>query len=185
MRLVRRAEPSGACAVRVLDRLPRPVVALDERAGVVGRIGDVDPDVGDLRVALGVLGIGDRLALAGASPGRPDVDHDRTAAEVAERDRFAGQRLAGQRWSRFSPGRRGRCVGARGRRLWRRRLLVRASAADGDDGDEERDGDPHRATVARPATALLRISLTRSFGASSCAPIGDACIGSSSARSSP
>jgi hypothetical protein len=161
MRLVRRPEPAGACPVRVLDRLPRPVVALDERAGVVWRVRDVDPDVGDLRVALDVLGVGDRLALAGASPGRPDVDHDRAAAEVTERDRLAAERLSRQRRSRFSSRRRGRHVGARGRRLWRRRLLVRASAADSDGDGEERDGDPHRATVAPPAAALSRISPLR------------------------
>ena len=80
---------SGSC----ID-CPRPVVALDERAGVVRRVRDVDPDVCDLRVALDVLGVGDRLALARASPGRPDVDQHRPAAEVAERDRLALQRRA-------------------------------------------------------------------------------------------
>jgi len=92
MRLVVGAELPRALALRVLDRGPRPPVALDERASFVGRVGDVDPEVGELRVTLLKLCVGDRLALAGASPRRPHVDEDRAAAEVREREALSVER---------------------------------------------------------------------------------------------
>jgi hypothetical protein len=103
VRLVVRAERAGAFASRVRDRRPRPAVALDERAPLLRRVRDVDPEIGVLRVRLLELGVGDRLAVARASPRRPDVDEHRPAAEVRERDPLSIERDALDR-------RRGRAV---------------------------------------------------------------------------
>ena len=64
-------------------------MALDERAALLGRVRDVEPEVLDLWVALDELCVGDRLALARASPGRPDVDEHRPPTEPFERDALA------------------------------------------------------------------------------------------------
>jgi hypothetical protein len=84
VRLVRGAESLRARAIRILELSPRPAVSLHERLGLVGRVRDVQAEVRDLGVALDELCVGDRLALAGASPRRPDVDQDGSSAEVGE-----------------------------------------------------------------------------------------------------
>lgn len=73
--------------------------------------------------------VGDGLALAGASPGRPDVDDERLAAEVGERDRPSVEGPAGE--ARSGCDRRGG------------RVALVARAAAGERELRERDGgDP-------------------------------------------
>ena len=88
--LVGRAEAPCERALRVAERRPGPAVAAHRtpvrRLGVsrvqaeeVGRVLFPDPPC-----------VGDRLAVAGASPRRPDVDHHRLASQVGERNRSLG-----------------------------------------------------------------------------------------------
>jgi hypothetical protein len=86
VRLVRGAESLRTRAIRVAELRPRPSVSLDERFRVVRGVGDIQPEVRDLGVALDEFCVGDRLALARASPRRPDVDEHRSPSEVGERD---------------------------------------------------------------------------------------------------
>ena len=44
VRLVVGAELAGALALRIRDRGPRPAFLLDERAALLGRVGDVEPE---------------------------------------------------------------------------------------------------------------------------------------------
>ena len=53
---------------------------LEEVASAIACVGDIQPEVAELRVLPDPVGVGDRLAIAGASPRRPDVDEDRLAA---------------------------------------------------------------------------------------------------------
>jgi len=89
VRLIVRAERPGTVTLRILDRRPRPPVLLQKDARLVRCIGDVDPEVGELGMLLLKLGIGDRLALTRASPGRPDVDEHPPPAVVDQRDPLA------------------------------------------------------------------------------------------------
>jgi hypothetical protein len=84
MRLIVGAQPPGALAQWILDRRPGPAVAVDERPSLVDRVGYVDPEVRQLGVILLELCVGDRLALARASPGRPDVHEHGPAPEAGE-----------------------------------------------------------------------------------------------------
>jgi hypothetical protein len=68
MGLVVGAEPSRALSLGILDRRPRPLVAIDEVASFVRRVRDVDAEVLDLRMGIFEVCVGDRLALACASP---------------------------------------------------------------------------------------------------------------------
>jgi hypothetical protein len=68
VRLVVGSELARSLPQRIVDRRPRPPVLLDERAALVRSVGDVESDVLDLGMALLELCVGDRLALARASP---------------------------------------------------------------------------------------------------------------------
>jgi hypothetical protein len=72
--LVVGSELAGAHAIGIGDGRPAPAVPLDERATLLRRVSDVETEKRDLGVILLELCVGDRLALAGASPRRPDVD---------------------------------------------------------------------------------------------------------------
>lgn len=85
-RLVRRAQAARECPVRINDRRPGPTVVLQMSLCAVGRIGDVEAQVRVVRIVCDELCVGDRLALAGRSPRRPDVDEDRRTQEVREGD---------------------------------------------------------------------------------------------------
>ena len=97
-RLICGAESSRERALRILDRSPLPAVPADEGASPVGRVRGVQSEEVE---ALALLGdpacVGDRLAIARASPGRPDVDDDRLPAELAERETLAVERRPGDR----------------------------------------------------------------------------------------
>ncbi len=191
MRLVRGAQAPGALSLRVLDRVPGPAVAVDERPRLVGSVGDVDADVRDLGIRLLEVCVGDRLALARASPRRPDVDEHRPSAEVGEGDPLAVDRQP------FDRG-RGRTVGSR-RRAGRRRRLCRhrlgrcsfllpgASSAPGGEqqcGQRERyesRESSHRSTVATPAGGPGRFQLSERLSRS--APAAD--IGCSASTRRP
>jgi cell wall-associated NlpC family hydrolase len=124
-------------------------VALDERPGFVRRVGDVDAEVFELGVLGDELCVGDRLALARASPGGPDVHHHRTAAELRDRQRLAVEPrpLDGR-----AVGRPGHDGGLRFLRLRHRgRLVLSSSAAACEDERAQRDCDgkrTHALTVA-------------------------------------
>jgi hypothetical protein len=68
VRLIGGTERTGAVSLRILDRRPGPPVALDERLRLICSVRDVDAEIGDVRVVLLEVCVGDRLALAGASP---------------------------------------------------------------------------------------------------------------------
>ena len=84
MRLVGRPEAPRAVSLRVGDRRPAPPVALYESIAFVGRVRDIETEKCELRVTLLELRVGDRLALAGASPRRPDVDEHLLSTEVGQ-----------------------------------------------------------------------------------------------------
>jgi hypothetical protein len=84
VRLVVGAELPRTLPLRVVDRRPRPAELLDERATLLRRVGDVDPEVRDLGMTLLEFCVGDRLAPARASPRRPDVHEHGASAEVRE-----------------------------------------------------------------------------------------------------
>jgi hypothetical protein len=67
-RLPVRAQALRALSSRVDDRRPGPLVLSDELACAVRRVGDVEAEVLELRVILGELREGDRLAVADQSP---------------------------------------------------------------------------------------------------------------------
>jgi hypothetical protein len=69
VRLVVGAECAGAFSFWILDGRPTPAVAIGERLGLVRSVRDVDAKVRELRILLLELCVGDRLALARASPG--------------------------------------------------------------------------------------------------------------------
>ena len=185
MWLVRGTQAPGALSLRVLDRVPGPAVAVDESPGLVGSVGNVDPEVGDLGIRLLEVCVGDRLALARASPRRPDVDEHRPSAEVGEGDPLAVDRPP------FDRG-RGRTVGSR-RRAGRRRLcrhlpgrggflLARASSAPSGkqrrckcERHESRESS-HRSTVATPAGGPGRFRFPKDFRDRPTPPISVVCI---------
>jgi hypothetical protein len=101
-------ERAGEGDVGVGERRPRPAVLLEERPRRAGVVADVDADELVLRVAVGELGVGDRLAVADRSPRGPDVHVDDRAAKVGEREAPAGERLAFELHARGGRGRRGR-----------------------------------------------------------------------------
>ena len=100
--LIRRAEPPRERALRILDRRPLPAVAAHEGASPIGRVRGVQPEeVEPLALLRDPACVGDRLAIAGASPGRPDVDDHRLPAQVAEREALAVERRPGDRRRRL------------------------------------------------------------------------------------
>jgi hypothetical protein len=105
VRLVVGSQRAGAVPLWILDRGPVPVVALDERLPLGRSVRDVDAEVRDLRMLLLERCVGDRLALAGASPRRPDVDEHRSIPVVGERDGLAVQRRACDRRRSLAPRR--------------------------------------------------------------------------------
>ncbi len=159
--LVRRPEPPRAVAIRVGDRRPAPAIPLDERAPFFWGVCDVETEKRQLRMTLLELGVGDRLALARASPRRPDVHEDLPTAKLGKggllavegrsRDRRRLRACSGLRSGLRGRGNRGCCV------------ITRASSAARDDertqGQEKRE-HAHGGRVAptnRPTTAF-RIS---------------------------
>ena len=91
-RLPEHAEALGLAAIRVDDLRPFPAVLLDEVPPAVGLIRRIQTEVAVLRMPLDPARVGDRLAIAGASPRRPDVDEHRLAAELRERELLAVER---------------------------------------------------------------------------------------------
>jgi hypothetical protein len=154
--LVVGSELAGAHAIGIGDGRPAPAVPLDERATLLRRVSDVETEKRDLGVILLELCVGDRLALAGASPRGPDVHEHRPARETRQRDRLAVERGSFDRRSgRAIPVRR--LWGRRSRRLRGRSSgLVLATATPGRDErpEQERDDEcSHEVTVvARLAT---------------------------------
>jgi hypothetical protein len=102
-------EPERACelSVRIRERRPAPAVLVEELAGGARVVGDVEADELELRVTLDEPCVGDRLAIADRSPGRPHVHEDGLPAEVLEREALAVQGLAAERDPRLR-GRAGR-----------------------------------------------------------------------------
>lgn len=133
-RLVGRAESPGELTIWILELRPVPALLLQERGSGLRRVGDVQADEGVLRVGVNEVCVGDRLALAGASPGRPDVDEERPAAILGDVERLAVERCPGDfghfagRLRRGSGGRR--CSGLRLSRPGPARLGLGAAAAD-------------------------------------------------------
>ena len=94
MRLICRAELPRALALGIGDGRPAPAVLLDERATLLLRVSDVEPEKRELGMVLLERCEGDRPALAGASPGRPDVDEHLRSAQGGERGVLAVERGA-------------------------------------------------------------------------------------------
>lgn len=114
------SEGAGQFGVRVRERGPRPPVLAQELPRLVPIVGDVQADKLILRMALDEACVGDRLAVADGSPGRPDVDEDRPPTELGEREPAAVERLAlehnarGARGGAGSPGAAPRAAPATG-----------------------------------------------------------------------
>lgn len=168
--LVVGSQRAGACPLRILDRGPGPAVALDECFPLVTSVGDVQAEVGDLRVLLLELCVGDRLALAGASPRRPDVDEHRSTPVVGERERLVVERRACDRRRSLAPRRGGRRLGLDGRPRRIGRLLTGAAsaAARGDERTQRshehvcaRTHAPHCTHVARGSGWISSIRFER------------------------
>ena len=97
--LVGRAEALRERASRIADRRPPPAVPPHERTGAVGRVSRVQAEeVEPLPLLRDPTRVGDRLAVADASPRRPDVDHHRLAAQVCEREPLAVEGDTRDRW---------------------------------------------------------------------------------------
>ncbi len=167
--LVGRTEAPRAVAMRVGDRRPAPPVPLDERSALVRRVCDVEAEKCELRVTLLELCVGDRLALAGASPRRPDVHEHLLAAEVGKGGLLSVERRSRDRWG----GRACRCFSG-SRRLCDRRicdrrrsrrgsLVVRAASAPGDkegaDTQQEHES-PHQVNVASMSLGALSFRIS-------------------------
>ncbi len=153
VRLIGRSEASRPFAIGIGDRRPAPLVAVDEGATLVGRVGDVEAEKGELRVTLLELCVGDRLALAGASPRRPDVHEHLLSTEIGQRSLLTVERRSRDR----------RCDRPHGRVLWRsrlgrrrcrrrNRLVVRGAASTSGDGErtkgQQQRERPHQPSVA-------------------------------------
>ena len=94
-------EAAGETSLRVADRRPRPPVALQEGARCRLRVSRVETEEAiAAALLLHPTCVGTRLALAGASPGRPDVDEYRLAAELCQRGGAARDGGPGDRRSR-------------------------------------------------------------------------------------
>ena len=92
-RLVRRAEASRERPARITDRRPGPAVAAHERLCARGRVRRVQAEEPkSLPLPSDPSCVGDRLAVADASPRRPHVDDHRLAAEVRECQALAVER---------------------------------------------------------------------------------------------
>jgi hypothetical protein len=88
------SERPGELCVRVDERGPSPPVLAQESLCPVRVVQDVQANVLVLRVTLDEPCVGDRLAIADRSPGRPDVDEDRLPVQVGEREPLAVEGLA-------------------------------------------------------------------------------------------
>jgi hypothetical protein len=133
-------EGAGELDVRVGERGPRPSVLADERIRSVPVVGDVQADELVLRMTLDEARVGDRLAVTDRSPGGPDVDEDRCAAKVGERERVAVECLPLER----DPLRGGRAGGrVDGRIAARPAALVAPAAGEHGDHDDEKPKAPH------------------------------------------
>jgi hypothetical protein len=88
------SERPGKLSVRVDERGPSPPVLAQESLCPVRVVQDVQANVLVLRVTLDEPCVGDRLAIADRSPGRPDVDEDRLPVQVGEREPLAVEGLA-------------------------------------------------------------------------------------------
>jgi len=132
VRLVVGAERPCELAVRIPYLRPVPLVQLEEGARPFGRVDDVDPEVAVLGVRLDKRCVGDRLALAGASPRRPDIDEERCASEILERDLLAVERRAGEHTLRGG---------------LRRRLLSTAACQDDRSQDDRNEAAKHDSRV--------------------------------------
>jgi hypothetical protein len=96
-RVAEEPERAGELGVRIRERRPAPAVLVEELARVPGVVGNVEADELELRVTLDEPCVGDRLAIADRSPGRPHVHEDGLPAEVPEREALAVQGLAAER----------------------------------------------------------------------------------------
>jgi hypothetical protein len=88
------SERPGELSVRVDERGPSPPVLAQESLCPARVVQDVQANVLVLRVTLDEPCVGDRLAIADRSPGRPDVDEDRLPTQVGERKPLAVECLA-------------------------------------------------------------------------------------------
>jgi len=150
VRLVGRPEAPRKGAVGIGDRRPRPLVPFDEVAAFVRRVRDIEAEKGELSVIALELGVGDRLALARASPRRPDVHEDLPTAKVGEGGLLAVEGRSRDRRRLRARGVLGRS-GLRGRGDRGCYVITGASpAAHGEErtqGHEKRER-PHRVRVA-------------------------------------
>ena len=89
VRLVRRTERPRAVAIRIGNRRPAPTVALDEISALLWGVRNIEPEKRELRMIAVKLCVGDRLALAGASPRRPDVYEHLSTPELGKGDLLA------------------------------------------------------------------------------------------------
>jgi hypothetical protein len=80
-RLAEEPQLAGELSMGVEDRGPSPPVLSYEALGWLTLVVDVEADVLVLRMALDESCVGDRLAVANGSPGRPDVDEDGLAPQ--------------------------------------------------------------------------------------------------------
>jgi len=118
-------------------------VPLDEGAALVRRVGDVEAEKCELRVILLELCVGDRLALAGASPRRPDVHEHWLPPEVGQGGVLPVERGSFDRWRCWTRRRVLGSSGLRDRRTSGRSSFVVGAAPaardeEGAEGQEER-----------------------------------------------
>jgi hypothetical protein len=90
-------ERPGELDVRIRERRPGPAVLVQESSGRVRVVRDVQADVLVLGMGLDEACVGDRLAVADGSPGRPDVDEHGLSPVVGERHALAVDGLAAER----------------------------------------------------------------------------------------
>ena len=189
MRLVVGSQGASAVPLWILDRGPVPAEALDEFLSFVRSVGDVDAEVRDLRVLLLERCVGDRLALARASPRGPDVDEHRSTSVVGERDGLVVERPACDRRCSLAPGRGGLrvCLGRRRSRACR--VLSRAAPAAARDDERRQYCHEHLCERTHASTVITSRADSGGFhpfercGSPARAPIGPPCAGSPPSRS--
>jgi hypothetical protein len=132
-RLVEASERALEHTAGILDLWPRPPVLAQESARLLGRVGDVQPDVLEVRVALDDLCVGDRLAIAHRSPRGSDVHEDELASELLRYKLLPVERRARDRHEAPLGGGRG----------WGRRLGRRGFAPTSDGEGQQGEESPH------------------------------------------
>jgi hypothetical protein len=155
VRLVVGAELAGADALGIGDGRPTPAVPLDECSAFVGSVGDVEAEKRELGMIPLELCVGDRLALTGASPRRPDVYKHLLPVEGSQGGPLPVERRSLDRRRCRAHG----CVlgsGGLGTRGSRSGCILARTASDDERAERQKQVQrPHRSSVASSSSTPM------------------------------